>query len=464
MAYVSNMTADEDQKTPSQGAVPPAGGGAVQLAPSSGIGNVGAAAPSAQPGQPGAGGSFATLDKYLTANQGQAQPLADKLSQGIGQEYNTLSGQNASTLGGINQQVTNAPGYTASNPATLAAEAANPVSFANDQGNVKQFQGLLTNTYSGPASAQATPEYTNQQSAINNAIAQGQQQTTTEAGRQQLLSQNEAAPSASVTGLNSAILSQSPTALNQIESAYKPFSSLLTDLYSGAQDVNANIGKEQADAQQSSAAANKQIADQIGALNTGTNADLAKATAARDAYNAAVAQNQNVWNPVNTQVNSLDELLAGITQGQTPATGGATTIANPLGQYVNAPFSANAPTLQTVATPQEYAQANAFQNLLAGLNTGIAAPNLTPATAAQAGTYQAPTAPTITDPKAQAKALYDAMNKTISAPGPNNTQVSNPWFNSYQGGQQFQNVFNPQYQNLTNLLNKIYGSNIAASE
>lgn len=466
MAYVSNMQDDEEQKNPAQGAVPPSGGAGVQLAPSSGVGSTGGGP---TPGAPTSGGQFASLNQYVNANQGQAQPLADKITSGIGQQYNNLDAQNSATISGINNQVTNAPGYTASNPNTLANEAANPVSFAGDQGNVKQFQSLLNNSYGGPLTAEGTSDFTNQQNAINNAISTGQNATGTEAGREQLLSQNEAAPSTSVTGLNSAILSQSPTALNQVESAYKPFSNLLTNLQTGAQGIDTTIGKEQTDATTSNAAANKQIADQINALNTNVNTELTNATSARDAYNNAVAANQSTWNPVNTQINSINEMLAMITKGFTPIAGGANTVANPLGQYVNAPISTAAPTLQTVATPQDYANAQAFQSLMGNLNTGVAAPNLNPATASQAGTYTAPAAPTIADPKAEARSILDAMDKTVSVnqgpnTGPNGTSllVANPWFNTgnYYTDQANWAQADPQYTNLTNLLTKIYGGNM----
>src|ERR1019366_1135585 len=96
-----------------------------------------------------------------------------------------------------------------------------------------------------------------------------------------LLVQNEAAPTTGVTALNSAILSQDPNALNSLQNAYQPFNNLLTNLNTGAQAADTTIGKEQSDAAASSAAANKQIADQTAALNTNVNSEL---TAAQKQY------------------------------------------------------------------------------------------------------------------------------------------------------------------------------------
>jgi hypothetical protein len=429
MAFVSNMQ-DDEQKNPAQGAVPPSGGAGVQLAPNGGIGNTGSPLTPGQPGGSPAGGGFATLDKYLSANQGQAEPLAGKITQGIGQQYNALDTQNNATIAGINNQVTNAPGYTASNPNTLVNEAANPVSFAGDQGNVKQFQSLLNNSYGGPLTAQGTTDYTKQQNAINNAIATGQQQTTTEAGRKQLLEQNEAAPSASVTGLNSAILSQDPNAQAKVENAYKPFSGLLTNLYSGAQDVNQKIAKEQADATSSSAAANKQIADQIASLNTNLTATSAQDTAAQNKYNQSLQDFQTQWSPINSNLNGFQDTLNkyGFT---------ANPIVNPLSPLLKNQATNVVYTPQTVATQEQADKGQAFQTLLNGLNLGIPSPIATTAgTAAAPQTFNTPVNDQL------ANQIYLDTQNTINA---------NP-LRSYQDTLNWKNAVDPTYEQLLGLL------------
>lgn len=371
MAYVSNMPDDQENKNPSQGAVPPSGGGGVQIAPSGGVGSAGA---SPTPGQPAAGGSFATLDKYISANQGQAQPLANKITSGIGKEYDTLAGQNASTLADVGSQVTAGSAPSNAN-AIIAQEAANPVSFAGDQGNVNQFKSLLNATYAGPASAESTPGFTAQQNAVNSAIANGKNSTTTEAGRSQLLAKNEAAPSTSVTGLNSAILSQSPEALSQVEGAYKPFQNLVTGLSTGAAGINQNISKAQSDASAANAAANKQISDQAAALTTGVNTKFSDAQKKVADYNAAVSGNQQATQAPFAAVNTYLSQL------------GLGSVANPLASYQNQQEFTGVPTIGSTASAEDYATAKA----LSALN-----PNLTPlpindTTANAAGTFTGPT-------------------------------------------------------------------------
>ncbi len=400
MPFVPNMQ-DEENQPNAQGAVAPAGGGAVHLAPSSGVGAAGPAGASATPAG-GAGGSFATLDKYLSANQGQAEPLAGQITNQIGQQYSGLDKANQGVLTNIQGQVTNAPGYTASDPNVLAQEAANPVSFAGDNNNVASFQKQLTDSYGGPSSAESDSGYQKQQAAVNNAIAQGQAQTTTEAGRKQLLSQNEATPTTGVTALNSAILSQDPNSLGKIESAYQPFQNLVSNLNTGAQDINKTIAQEQSDAAAASQAAQGQLTGQMSGLNTAVNNQLTTAQQNATKQNATLksdvssgnvtpsdlqllGMSQDQWNSLSAadKAAATSEVVSS-NQGQFQANTGTTNIDNTqflTQQDPNAVLNAG-----NTATADQYKQAQAFQSLLNGLNLQTPQLVINPANAAQAGT------------------------------------------------------------------------------
>lgn len=406
MPFVSNMPDNEEDKTNQstggQGPVSPTGsGGAVHLAPSSAVATVGGGGTSGS-GPAAAGGSFASLDKYLTANQGQAAPLTGKITAGITNQYNDLDTANNAAISNLNTQVTNAPGYTPSNPDVMAQEAANPVSFAGDQGNVKNFQSLLTNSYGGPLSAEATPEYTTQQNAINSAIAAGKNNTTTEAGRQNLLVQNEATPTTGVTALNSAILSQDPNALNSVETAYQPFNNLLGNLSTGAAGVNANIGREQADATASAKAANDAIASQIGSFNTGvtgalTNtqknltdqntrikADVASGNVTPEDIKA-MGMTPEQWSSLSAaQKAAATPHDVSSNQGQYGASSGTANI--DLTNFLNQTDPNALLNASNTATPEDYAKAQAFQTLLNGLNLNAPSTIINSSTANQAGT------------------------------------------------------------------------------
>ena len=421
MPFVSNAPDEEkeDQPNASQGPVSTVGGsGAVHLAPAGGVlstsggasGGPSTPAPVSGAGSPSAtpsGGQFASLGQYLNANQGQAAPLAGKITTGINNQYNNLNNQNTSTLSGINQQVaaSAAPSQAQTN-ATIAQESANPVSFANNPGNVASFQGLLDASYGGPASAESTSGYQSQQNAINSAISAGQNAVGTEAGRENLLSQNEAAPTTGVTALNSAILSQDPNALNSIEKAYQPFNGLLTNLQSGATSTDQQIAAQQAGDTQASQAANAAIANQTRGLNTAVNNQLANANTTNtnfvndynsvlgglnggtltDAQMAELGMTPDQYSALQNQVN-----LAGNSVYETAPNFGAASATTGINndQYLTQQAAPAAVTANQVATPEQFQTLMALMTL--NQNQLPAGAVLDPTAASQAGTYVAPT-------------------------------------------------------------------------
>jgi hypothetical protein len=297
---------------------------------------------------------------------------------------------------------------------------------------VKQFQGLLNASYGGPTSAEGTPEYQKQQAAVNNAIATGTAQTGTEAGREQLLSQNERRPTTGVTALNSAILTQSPDYLSQVQGAYKPFANLVSGLSSGAQDINKNIAKTQGDVSATNAAANKQIADQVNSLNTGLSNTANQDIAAQNKYNQAVQAFQSQWNPTNTAINSVNESMKKYFPASSP-------VNNPLTALLGTAPSNQIYTPESVATTDQAAQANAFRSLLAGINNGAPLPLIT-----AAGTATAPgTAPTL-DNNQIAQQLAREEQRVL----PNN------FLKSYQDTLNWEQV-NPQWVAYNNLLKQL---------
>lgn len=435
MPFVSNMDDEEEQKQ-NPGGVSPVGGGAVHLAPSAGVGSAGPGGSGAAP-EKGAGGQFATLDKYITANQGQAEPLAGKITGAIGDQYKGLDAANQGVLQGIQGQVTNAPGYTKGDNDLIAQESASPVSFAGDANNVSAFQKQLTNSYGGPNSAEGTSEYQKQQADLNNAISQGNAKTQTAAGRTQLIGENTKKPTTGAVALNSAILSQDPNYLGQVESAYKPFQNLVTGLGSGASDINKTIASEKADAASSSKAARDTITGQMTGLNTAVNNQLTAAQQNAAAKNATVKQDL-----ASGKVSPDDLKTLGISQEQWDSLSGAQKAAatSQLVSSADNKFQANSGTANidptswlsqvdpnvafnagNTATADQYSQAGAFQSLLKGLNLDTPTLAINPANSAQAGTapkslntfdYNSAlqnTNDTATAEKAAAQAYVDAL-------------------------------------------------------
>lgn len=410
MAFVSNLDPDE-QKNPNQGAVAPVGGGGVHLAPSSGVGSAGnGSGPSNSP----AGGQFATLQTYLDANQGKAPDLANTITKGIGDQYNTLQGQNTQTLNDIQGQVTQ--GYTPENKDLLASEASNPVSFVSNPGNVSAFQAQTNDKYTGPGSAEGTGQYQNQFASLNNAIAKGQGDVSTEAGREGLLQGVENRPTAGVTALNSAILSQDPSSQSKIENAYQPFSNLISQFQTGAQGINQNIGQGQSQAQSAATNANKAIADQTAAINSTINNELSANQKTYNDYNTNSAREAKMLQTGNFNdigQYGLDPRLANYVNNQV----NPWMTTNAPNQSLSYNFSnaipnispAFAPTIGQSATPNDFAVVNAL-SALQGSPVSSPLNGVTP----DATPYSVPTLPTVNN-QALAGDIGSAL-QGISAP------------------------------------------------
>jgi hypothetical protein len=401
MAYLAQDNEDE-QKNPAQGAVAPAGGG-IPTGVASGVG--GTTTPGASASKTPTGGSFATLQTYLGANQGQAPGIANTITNKIGDQYNTLQTGNDSTLQGLNSAVDQ--GYTKQNQAVLDQEAANPVSFASNSGNVQNFQGQLNDKYTGPQSAESDNGFQTQSANVNKAITSGQQSVGTDAGRTGLVQDASRDKTTGVTALNNAVLNSDNGALNQVEQAYKPFSNLTDQLNTGAQNVDTNIGNATTQANNASTAANKAIADQTGTLNSAVQGQLDNANTTNantvNTYNGLVDTLSHAQNSLSdAQIQAL-----GLTREQADALQHQGALANQSGYETGHNFGAAsatqdinndaylkqfatpfAPTANQVATGDQFNTLNALLTLNNGQTpTGAL---LDPTQAAQAGTYVAP--------------------------------------------------------------------------
>lgn len=394
MPFVSNMD-DEEKKL---GGPQTPGGGAVRLAPSTGVQSGGAPSGTA-PTQ--GGGQFASLNQYLTANQGNAEPLAQKITAGANKELSTLGTQNQEALSKIGSQVsanTGAENYDK----TIAEESANPVSFASDPGKVASFQNVLNASYKGPQSAENTSEFSNQQAAINKAIAEGESSVKSEAGRQNLIAKTAAKPTSSVTALNSAILSKSPEALASVENAYKPFQNLVAGLKGGAVEQNRAIADQQAKVAAGKDAAAKALTSQMTGLNTNVSGELTAAQQKMAAQNEkvkaeiaggnvsdeslnALGMTRDQWNSLSTaQKDAATSQDVFSNQHQFGAKSGTTNV--DLTNFLNQTDPNSVLNAGNVATKEDYAKAQAFKSLLGNLNLQTPDLLINPNAASEAGT------------------------------------------------------------------------------
>lgn len=399
MPFVNNMNEEEEKK---QGGVSPEGpgGGAVRLAPDAGV-ESGAGSTGKSPDA--AGGQFASLNKYLDANVGRAEPLAGKLTSEIGKQYQGLDTAGQQALSKIGGQVSAAPSYADANK-TITEATADPVSFTSDPNRTASFQNLLRASYTGPMSAEGTNEYAGQQEAINQAIAKGQNTVQTEAGRSNLIKDVSAKPTTGVAALNSAILSKSPEALASVENAYKPFENLLTGLQSGATATNKTIAQRQEEAATAKRTSGEALTSSMGNLNKSVQDKVAAAQknladqnarvkteiaggSASDATLQALGLTRDQWNSLSSaQKAAATPQDVYSNQRQFGATSGTANI--DLGQFLNQ-IDPNTINAANAATSDDYAKAQAFRSLLGNLNLNAPDLIINPNAAAEAG--KAPT-------------------------------------------------------------------------
>ena len=378
MAFVANLTDEEQQNqqnNPSQGPKAPGGSGGVRLAPSSSVvsGGAGGGTASSKP----AGGQFATLNDYVTANTPNAEGLANQVVAPIQQQAQDTGKQVTQTLSDAQNAINS--GYTPQNNDLISQASANPVSFSNDPNNVTQFQAQLNDTYTGPQSVESMAPYQTLLGNINNTISTGQSLTNNTAGQEQLLKNVETNPdNAGVTNLNEAILSQNPDYLSKVTNSYQPFSDLLGTLQTGAAGIDPSVQTATANAKAAADAAKGVIDTGVTNLNNTVNSEFANAGQNVAAYNTDVNTLQGAAKAYNTDIQNF---LADPTNAQYVQNPGSSS---PLQSWLDLQQFTGSPTVANSATAQDYAQAQALQTLEGnGTTLGTV---ISPTTATQEGT------------------------------------------------------------------------------
>ena len=390
MAFVPTDETQNQPQQPGTGQAPITTAAAPGAGPQQGK----SANPNATPGQP-----FQNLSAYLTANQPQINQQAQTIAQGLTNQYGQITNDINNAAADFGTQVQS--GYGQPNQDLTNEAAANPSAFISNPSNVAAFNSLYNDTYTGPNSFESTAPYGTVQNEVTNA-AQNAALTNTIPGLETYFqSQN---PNATKGGniLDAVLLQGSPEAQATIANAAKPYQSLQD--YLTGQTTTADQGVQTAQ----QAAANEAQTLQNQFTGTGGIAPSFAKTLA-DEFSTAQKEYQ-------------DELAA----AQDPNYQKNVAI-------LNSEYGSNyptydklvAPTLESVATPDEYAMAQALGQLMgeqftsplpgerpAGTNEWFPTtiPNLppipgtplTPSTSLppipQNGTQQVPTTPSLTQP------------------------------------------------------------------
>lgn len=408
-------------------------------------GSVGQGGGSSAPTAPGVGSSTqfgsnaSRLSDYLQANQDQTQAMA-----------NQIAGQMGTNLGGLKSSIDTAGttfgqsvagGYTPLDPTLVGNVQANPTAAAANPQNVSEFQSLLNDQYTGPASFEGSQPYADVQKNVQNAV-QNAQAIGTYPGLSTYLQNNiETNPTQGQNTLDTTLLEANMPAWQTIQSAATPYSNLPGYL------------------------ANETTA-QDAAIQSAQQAAPAAAQAAQGAWNTAGT------NLSNTVAQELAQAEQGYTQGQTglnkyiaalqkPGLSGLTTFQQQMlgidptvmQEYIGAPTVQNemtgewnslpalsplrpgandftfptigpGPNAANTATPADYATLAALTSLSGGkapMNAPISAAN-----AAQGGTYTPQNFNPTPNNKALAQDLYNQMNPWTTANFGTLTPTGNP--------------------------------------
>ena len=370
---------------------------------------------------------YTDVGAYLNANQAGSQQLGNQVAGNLTNQYNTTkSGIDASSQ--ANQSAINS-GYTPENTQLIQQVSSNPVGASAS--DISGYQQQLNDTYTGPtnwadygtqqgnvATAQQTGNLANTPGGLN-VLAQQVEKPTTSAGSNQL---------------DALLLGGNPGAMSTVQAASTPFSSLTdylnaqntanTNAITGAQNNAANTAQ---DALNAFTGSNGTLTNLNNTINTNTANQLSAAQAQQAQLKADIANlyggqaadttattlptyggGSTPWyNYTNYNAGSLspqDLASMGLTADQGAALQQAMQQAGTSQFDIGHNFGAWTPTSQidmsqyltqqdpttnvtnaTTATPEQYAQMAAIQNILGSKTPQGTAIN--PALASLAGTY-----------------------------------------------------------------------------
>lgn len=392
------------------------------------------------------------LSSYLTANAPQAQQLGQNIATSLNNQFGKVQGDinNASTQ--FNNQVQSST--TPFNSQLVSGALANPTQFVSDPNNVSQFQGQLNAKYSGPTDFTQMNGYGDINSEVQNAVTNAAN-AKSQQGLGNLVNSVETNPTPGQSTLDAMILGGNPDAWNTVQQAAAPFSSLTG--YLGGQTTANNAAAQNA-LQNTTATANqahqaltgagtdfttalnqKVQAAQKGLTDYGTNINNYVGQIQKGGLNGLTSFDQHVLG-VDPTIAALARSAPGIENELQSGLANFPSLSVPNLQDAFTIPSVQpgiSPTLQNVSSADDYAKAQALEQLAGGNILGLP---LDAATASQAGTFNLPTALPTFDGKKGAQELYDSFLPSAGTGYFSNLQ--NPSNNAYGAEMDYQNLMN----------------------
>lgn len=363
------QNAQQSQPSPEQ--TPSSGGGGVAAG-----GNVGnSSTPTASTPKPSSSGSWTNLDSYLNANADQGAKMGNSIAGSVNSQATNAQNDVGNLNNDFNSQVQANTVNSDDDAVNSAISAAQSGNLSADQ--TSAFQKQANANYAGPTDPTANQYYSQANNDVNNAT-QAVQQTQSEAGRDVLL-QNQY-QNASQNGYNQGennldqlLLENSQggqQALQPLAQQWSGLTSLLGDsVTKDQQAAQAAQAIDQATAQNAQGA--------LGTANTNFQSNLDKEV------QDAGTQGQANYNDYQTNLANNNYALDAQTLAAMGLQPGARTFNLDLQSYLN-PFSASGVSAQTVASPQEYAEYQALNQLAGTTPSELINPSLA-GTAPKAG-------------------------------------------------------------------------------
>ncbi len=389
MAFLPQNQDQEQQQGQQQNQVPviPSlqGTSGPSVSQSGGTGATNTASPGAAPSSP-----WQNVTSYLQANAGQAGNVADTIAGNLQGQYNTANQGIQQANQNFGQQIEQARVPLNADMASQAAQ--NPSQFAQDPNNVAAFQKMYNAQYSGPQDFSHSQDYSNLQSQVQAAQKQAGLVNQGTPGLMTLLQQAESSggknPTQGITALDSLLMQEDPTNFGKLSAAAQPFSGLTDYLGQTQQGLDTSAQKAAQEAAQTQASLQGQFTGPNGVVPTfqnNINQSLQGASKQATDYNQKIA---DIMGKLNSgQALSYEETSAidpsGTLQTLNPygqssgvfqsmlANGFPGVAPGMLAQFYNAPQQLAQPGLENTMTPQQFADAQALNQMVGPNSVGV---------------------------------------------------------------------------------------------
>lgn len=301
------------------------------------------------------GSSASKLGDYLSANAPQITNQANAVAGKFNDQYSQLNQGIQNAANQFNQQVQG--GYAAPDQNIVNQAVSNPTQFTATPENIAKFQAQYNNQYTGPQNFEGSTPYSDIQGQVSNAVNQGNL-LQSQAGLASYLQGQSKNPTKASSTLDSLLLSGNPEAQQTVQNAGKQFNNLTGQLETATGAANQGVQS----AKDASAAAAKYAQDTFNPYVQNFGNQLTQgaqtAEAGRNAYNTSLNNFYGSAVPIEQQINQWAGTLPG---GQS-----VNDLIAPIIAANNQGENINPITAQNYATPEQYAQAQAIQQLLGG--------------------------------------------------------------------------------------------------